>query len=190
MRLLTIQWLRGGPNATRKRNRVKENVRNIKHGNKGFDELRPVQNISATSHYACGNLVVKRLKIVCDSRKPMRPLRSPKIEAFVERKNKKKISKSDNNLMKFFWVFSRLNPIFNRNEKTWGRQRTQQRDTMDFSVRDSVGEEEEDASWIMLAHAVFGEFKAELKNYAEILKFGEFLLFGFRKYCCRFCALK
>jgi hypothetical protein len=92
----------GGPKATRKKNRVKANVRNIKHGNKGYDELQSVQNISATSHYACGNLVVKQLKIVCDSRNRLRLLRSPKFEAFVKGKKRKKISKSDNNLMKFF----------------------------------------------------------------------------------------
>jgi hypothetical protein len=57
----------GGPKATAKKNCGKENVRNIKHANKGFDGLQLLQDISAASHYACGNLVIKQLKIVCDS---------------------------------------------------------------------------------------------------------------------------
>lgn len=79
----------GEPKAMRKKNRVKQNVRNIKHTNKGFDELQSVQNISATSHHTRGNLVIKQLKIVCDSEKPSASAEITQVCNVYEEKEKK-----------------------------------------------------------------------------------------------------
>lgn len=84
----------------------------------------------------------------------------------MKRKKRKKQSKGDNNLMKFFRVasFARLNPIFNRNEpaKNTAKRHNGLLSKVPVEEEEATMEKRVESCWIMRC--------LENENYAEILE--------------------